>query len=125
MERNETDSYNEVIFGRRRPDSIVVDWTNKVLFLCWNSSVRRINDEINESGGISSKAQHDIPIPSLKKVAGDEGGENGGWKIKLIIFVGGTSGSVFVQNLLMTISRNFRSLNQKRMRSGKVLFMSC
>jgi hypothetical protein len=50
VERDETDPYNEVIFGRRRPDSGVVDWTNKVP-LCWNSSVRRINDEINESGG--------------------------------------------------------------------------
>jgi hypothetical protein len=42
-------------------------------------------------------AQHDILIRSLDKVAGDEEGENGEWKIKLIIFVGGTSGSVHVQ----------------------------
>jgi len=33
MERDETDPYNEVIFGQRRPDSVVVDWTNKVLFV--------------------------------------------------------------------------------------------
>jgi hypothetical protein len=39
-------------------------------------------------------AQHDILIRSLKKVSGDAEGENGGWKIKLIVFVGGTSGSV-------------------------------
>ena len=37
-------------------------------------------------------AQHDILVRSLQKVAGDAKGENGGWKIKLIIFVGGTSG---------------------------------
>ena len=43
--------------------------------------------------------QHDILVQSLKKVAEDEKGENGGWKIKLIIFVGGTSGSVHAQTL--------------------------
>ena len=36
-------------------------------------------------------------IKSLEKVAGEAERENGGWKIKLIIFVGGTSGSVNVQ----------------------------
>jgi hypothetical protein len=34
---------------------------------------------------------------SKKKVAEDAEGENGGWKIKLIIFVGGTSGSNHAQ----------------------------
>ena len=33
VERNETDPYNEVIVGRRRPESVMVDWTNKVLFV--------------------------------------------------------------------------------------------
>ena len=31
VDRDETDPYNEVIFGRRRPDSITVYWTSKVL----------------------------------------------------------------------------------------------
>ena len=31
VDRDETDPYNEVIFGRRRPDFIAADWTNKVL----------------------------------------------------------------------------------------------
>jgi hypothetical protein len=44
-------------------------------------------------------AQHNILVRSLKKVAEDAEGENGGWKIKLIIFVGGTSGSVHAQTL--------------------------
>jgi hypothetical protein len=44
-------------------------------------------------------AQPDILVRSLKKVAEDAEGENGGWKIKLIIFVGGTSGSVHAQTL--------------------------
>jgi hypothetical protein len=33
VDRDETDPYNEVIFGRRRPDSVVVDWTNKILLV--------------------------------------------------------------------------------------------
>jgi hypothetical protein len=44
-------------------------------------------------------AQHDILVRSLKKEAEDAEGENGGWKIKLIIFVGGSSGSVHAQTL--------------------------
>jgi len=54
VERDGTDPYNEVIFGRMRPDSVVIDWANKVILytcMCWNSSVRRINDEITERGG--------------------------------------------------------------------------
>jgi hypothetical protein len=33
VEWDETDPYTEVIFGRRRPDSVVVDWANKVLYV--------------------------------------------------------------------------------------------
>ena len=44
-------------------------------------------------------AQRDILVRSLKKVAEDAEGENRGWKIKVIIFVGGTSASVHAQTL--------------------------
>ena len=47
--------------------------------------------DYRERGESQAMAQHDILIRSLKKVAEDAEGENGGWKIKLIIFVGGTS----------------------------------
>jgi hypothetical protein len=50
-----------------------------------------------ERGEARARAQHDILINSLEKVAGDAEGENGGWKIKLIIFVVGTSGSIHVK----------------------------
>ena len=33
VDRDETDPYNETIFRRRRPDSIAVDWTSKVLYV--------------------------------------------------------------------------------------------
>jgi hypothetical protein len=71
-------------------------WLNGPTRSCsnWNSIVSQIKDEITENEGNLERAQHGILIRSLEKVAGEAEGENGGWKIKLIIFVGGTSGSV-------------------------------
>jgi hypothetical protein len=97
VDRDETDPYNEVTFGRRRPDSVVVDWTNKTLFVLEFKSTSDQRRDYRELGESRVRAQHDILIRSLEKVAGDAEGENGSWKIKLIIFVGGTSGSVNVQ----------------------------
>ena len=31
-ERDDTDTYMETIFGRRRPDSIAVEWSNKLIY---------------------------------------------------------------------------------------------
>ena len=31
VDRDEIDPYNEVIFGRRRPDSVAIEWTSKSL----------------------------------------------------------------------------------------------
>jgi len=50
---------------------------------------------------------------SLEKVAGEAEGENGGLKIKLIIFVGGTSGSVNVQIFHDNLEKR-QVLEQKR-----------
>jgi hypothetical protein len=78
--------------------SVVVDCTNKVLSVL---EFKRTSDQRRDyrERGESQMAQHDILARSLKKVAEDEEVENGGWKIKLIIFVGGTSGSVHAQTL--------------------------
>ena len=86
------------IFGLR-PDSVVVDWANKVLYVM---DFKRTSDQrrdYRERGESRAMAQNDILVRSLRKVAEDEEGENGGWKIMLTIFVGGTSGSVHVQTL--------------------------
>ena len=50
VERDGTDPYNEVISGRRMPDSVVIVGSTRS-FMCWNSSVRRINDGITEREG--------------------------------------------------------------------------
>ncbi len=91
VELDETDPSNEVIFGRRRPHAIAVDWNNKVLHVL---EFKRTSDQrhtYRERGESRARAQHDVLVRSLEKVAEDAEGENRGWKIKLIIFVGGSS----------------------------------
>ena len=77
----------------------MVDWTNKILFVLEFKRTSDQRRDYRERGESRARAQHDILLRSLEKVAGEAEGENGGWKIKLIIFVGGTSGSVNVQIL--------------------------
>jgi hypothetical protein len=74
-----------------------------------------------ERGESRARTQHDVPVKSLEKVAGEAVGENGGWKIKLIIFVGGTCGSVHAQ----TFNNNLKELGiveskKKTVRKGLV-----
>jgi hypothetical protein len=77
VELDETDPSNEVIFGRRRPDSIAVDWNNKVLHVL---EFKRTSDQrhtYRERGESRSRAQHDVLVRSLEKVAEEAEGENG------------------------------------------------
>jgi hypothetical protein len=94
VERDETDPYDEVIFGRRSPDSVVVDWANKVLFVLEFKRTSDQRRDYRERGESRARPQHDIYIKTLERVARDAEGENGGWKIRLIIFVGETCVSV-------------------------------
>jgi hypothetical protein len=106
VDRDETDTHVETIFGRRRPDSIAVEWSSKVLYVL---EFKRTSDQrrnYRERGEARARAQYDVLVKSLEKVAGEAVGENGGWKIKLIIFVGGTCGSVHVQ----TLNNNLKEL---------------
>ena len=62
----------------------MVDWANKVLFVLEfkrTSDQRRDYREREES---RARAQYDILIKSLERVARDAEGENEGWKIRLI-----------------------------------------
>jgi hypothetical protein len=80
--RDETESYDEVIFWRRRPDSVLVDWANKVLFVL---EFKRTLDQRDfwcpwlrhhEQGESRARDQRDILIKSLEKVAREAEGEN-------------------------------------------------
>jgi hypothetical protein len=126
--RDEAESYEEVIFGRRLPDSVVVDWTNRILLVL---ELKRTSDQrrdYRERGDSQAKAQHHILIKSLEKVARDADCENEGWKIKLLIFVGGTSESVNAKTLndnMQVHCRSSRSLSRRRMRSEKASSSNC
>ena len=126
MDRDETEPYNETIFGRRRPDSIAVEWTSKVLYVLEfkRTSDQRRNDR--ERGEARARAQHDVLVKSLEKVAGEAVGENSGWRIKLIIFVGGTCGvDQCTRKRLTTILRYLGLSSQKETQSGKDSCTSC
>ena len=62
--------------------------------------------DYRERGEARARAQHKVPVKSLQKVAGESVGENSGWKIKLVVFVGGTCGSVHMQ----TLNNNLKEL---------------
>jgi hypothetical protein len=105
-ERDDTDTYMETIFGRKRPDSIAVEWSNKVIYILEFKRTSDQRQDYRERGEARARAQHDILVKSLEKVAGEAVGENSGWKIKLVVFVGGTCGSVHVQ----TFNNNLKEL---------------
>jgi len=78
VDRDETDTHMETIFGRRRPDSIAVEWSSKVLYVL---EFKRTSDQRRnhrERGEARARAQHDVLVKSLEKVAGEVVGENSG-----------------------------------------------
>ena len=96
----------ETIFGRRRPDSIAVEWSSKVVYILEFKRTSDQRRDYRERGEARARAQHEVLVKSLEMVAGEAVGENSGWKIKLVIFVGGTCGSVHVQ----TLNNNLKEL---------------
>ena len=52
--------------------------------------------DYRENGESRARVQHDVLIRSLEKVAGETEREGERWKVKLIVFVGGTCGLVHV-----------------------------
>jgi hypothetical protein len=70
------------------------------------SSLMRRQASLSKQMQARARAQHDVLVKSLEKVAGEAVGEKGGWKIKLIILVGGTCGSVHAQ----TFNNNLKEL---------------
>jgi hypothetical protein len=73
----------------------------------WNSSAPRTNDKITGSAGKPGRGLNTTFLSrASEKVAGEAVGENSGWKIKLVVFVGGTCGSVHVQ----TFNNNLKEL---------------
>ena len=71
VDRDETDPCNEVIFGRRRPDSVAVDWTSKVLYVLEFKRTSDQRQDYREHRESRARAQHDILVKSLETVAGE------------------------------------------------------
>jgi len=105
-DRDEIDPYNEVILGRGRPDSVAIEWTSKTLYILEFTRTSDQRQDYRERGESRARAQHDVLVKSLEKVVKEAEGESAGWTVKLIIFVGGTCGSVHVQ----TFNNNLKEL---------------
>ena len=75
VERDEKDPYNEVVFGKRRPDSIAVDWNNKIVYVLEFKRTSYQRHTYRERGESRARAQHDVLVKSLEKVAGEAEGE--------------------------------------------------
>ena len=106
VDLEETDPYNEVIFGRRRPDSVAIEWTSKTVYVLEFKRTSDQRQDYRERGECRARDQHDVLVKSLETVAKEAEGESAGWTVKLIIFVGGTCGSVHVQ----TFNSNLKEL---------------
>ena len=78
VDQDETDTHLETIFGRRRPDSIAVEWSSKVLYVLEFKRTSDQRRDYRERGEARARAQHDVLVKSLEKVAGEVDGENRG-----------------------------------------------
>ena len=78
VDRDETDTHMETIFGRRRPDSIAVEWSSKVLYVLEFKRTWDPMRDYREREEARARAQHDVLVKSLEKMAGEVDGENRG-----------------------------------------------
>ena len=69
------------------------EWSSKVVYVLEFKRTSDQRRDYRERGEARARAQHEVLVKSLEKVAGEAVGENSGWKIKLVVFVGGTCGS--------------------------------
>ncbi len=57
VDRDETDPYNEVIFGRRRPDSVAIEWTSKTVYVL---EFKRTSDQRQDDGTFATNSTEAI-----------------------------------------------------------------
>ena len=77
---------------------MAIDWNNKMVYVLEFKRTSDQRKDYREKGEARARAQHDVLIRSLEKVAEETESEGERWKVKLIVFVGGTCGSVHVQS---------------------------
>jgi hypothetical protein len=71
QEGDEKEPSEEVIFGQRRPDSLAIDWTNKMVYVLEFKRTSDQRRDYREKGESRARVQHDVLIRSLEKVAGE------------------------------------------------------
>ena len=81
------------------------EWSSKVVYVLEFKCTSPMT-HYRERGEARARAQHEVLVKNLEKVAGEAVGENSGWKTKLVVFVGSTCGSVHVQ----TLNNNLKEL---------------
>ena len=59
---NEADPYNEVIFGRRRPDSVAIEWTGKTVYVLEFKRTSDQRQDYREQGERRARVQHDVLV---------------------------------------------------------------
>jgi hypothetical protein len=74
---DETESYEKVIFGQKRPDSLAIDWTSKMVYVLEFKCTSDQRRDYRERGESRALAQHDVLFRSLEKVAGETEREGG------------------------------------------------
>ena len=61
---DEKEPYEEAIFGHRRPDSMAIDWNNKMVYILEFKRTSDQRKDYREKGEARAKAQHDVLISS-------------------------------------------------------------
>ena len=80
--------------------------TSKTLYVLEFKRTSDQRQDYRERGECRARDHHDVLVKSLETVAKEAEGESVGWTVKLIIFVGGTCGSIHVQ----TFNSNLKEL---------------
>jgi hypothetical protein len=52
VDRDEIDPYNEVVLGRRRPDSVAIEWTSKTRYILEFKRTSDQRQDYRERGGV-------------------------------------------------------------------------
>jgi hypothetical protein len=103
-EEGQDDSYAGVVFGKRRPDAVVMDRKGKNIYVLEFKRTSDQRRDYREKGEARAAKQHNVLVKSLQTVMRKR--PLGTWNAKLVTFVGGTCGSVNA----MALSQNLKEL---------------
>jgi len=95
------DPYVDVVFGKRRPDAVILDKAGKNIFVLEFKRTSDQRSDYRERGEARAAKQHNVLVKSLLTVMRKR--PLGTWNAKLITFVGGTCGSVNEMALRKTL----------------------